>query len=1019
MASQDEKLSFAEKALSTAERIFNTLWKADPSPDMWHWILLILLTFAALSITLILLKKVTGDFIEILAKLTELYKASGLPVWLNNDNKKKVIRRKQFCEVLNSDLAHLAKAENWNDQHFTDLEAEVETEGGYYASTIDRLRRKKSFGLRKERSLIRAIKSSTERAMQLVGEPGSGKSVALRHLAKQLAVRGQTSNEKNAIVPLYINLREMDITDLEKVNADSVREFVLDNIRRGDADTSAYVKENWDDYCNRGLWLFLFDSFDEIPAVMHSAAGSNIIRHYSQAIRHFLQGMGECKGILASREFKGPEALPWKKLRILPLSVEKQDELIRNSFLNEQQMDLARQHLASSRSSIGATPLFLTLLCRYVRDEQRAPANDHDILLQHIERLARREPEYLLRKYGLTPEQLITGAERLARLFAENDTMSLAPTLDQIVSQLPASDIPGGQIERLISALVDSKIGRADVPNAAQGDRRFAFAHRRYQEALFVHYLTVHPDILSAAQLLTETRWREYTVTLLQTCDAETIENLLEQASIILHERAAMQIYNACGHYPLPENLAYFDWSSEIAIPVLGLLQDGLGHRPEDVPEKLSLAVEAFLKPRWENGDTLDRCEVLRLGGLLPQDTLVDYLVDAFNHGTEQERLHAFRLTRFTTELPKAARTAVLKMLFVQVISARDRSEQLTVEALAARLPSSLGARFVVSRGKKLRRHLRWMKRIVSLFSFRDVATMAGSFLPRSLKRMGFQSIFSLDKTKEKDFSDAVDIVFFIFMSIITCIFCLTLYLNKPSTVNILALALSTLVFILSCFVFSPYIVRHHGNKFTFYDTIKWMTANIFTINYLKLILKIISGGALACIFCAIIGYATHWFTNKYISPDFLYSGLGTPGVYIFTGFVIATTLCYITLVFIIITKGLTNRKQRIEYVTKLSSMKNSGCPHLEILYYSESYEQLVFWLQYDAELMNNEVCVRSFSSYILSILRLEKIAIPQSELIRPTCLKSHLPKSDETKAVKNLTTLRQLLERRLMNNPS
>lgn len=92
--------------------------------------------------------------------------------------------------------------------------------------------------------------------MQLVGEPGSGKSVALRHLAKQLAVRGQTSNEKNAIVPLYINLREMDITDLEKVNADSVREFVLDNIRRGDADTSAYVKENWDDYCNRGLWLF-------------------------------------------------------------------------------------------------------------------------------------------------------------------------------------------------------------------------------------------------------------------------------------------------------------------------------------------------------------------------------------------------------------------------------------------------------------------------------------------------------------------------------------------------------------------------------------------------------------------------------------------------------------------------------------------------------------------------------------------------------------------------------------------
>ncbi|MEB5888639.1 NACHT domain-containing protein [Enterobacter roggenkampii] len=1017
MASQDEKLSFAEKALGTGERIFNTLWNTDPSPDLWHWILLIFLIFTTLSIVLILLKKVTGDVIEILAKLTELYKASGLPVWLNNDNKKKVRRRKQFCKVLNSDLAHLAKAENWNDQHFTDLEAEVETEGGYYASAIDRLRRKKSYGLRKERSLIRAIKSSTERAMQLVGEPGSGKSVALRHLAMQLAVRGQTSNEKNATVPLYINLREMDITDLEKINADSVREFVLDNIRRGDADTAAYVKENWDDYCNRGQWLFLFDSFDEIPAVMHSAAGSNIIRHYSQAIRHFLQGMGECKGILASREFKGPEALPWKKLRILPLSVEKQDELIRNSFLNEQQMDLARQHLASSRSSIGATPLFLTLLCRYVRDEQRAPANDHDILLQHIERLARREPEYLQRKYGLTPEQLIAGAERLARLFAENDTMSLAPTLDQIVKQLPASDIPGGQIERLISALVDSKIGRADVPNAAQGDRRFAFAHRRYQEALFVHYLTVHPDILSAAQLLTETRWREYTVTLLQTCDAETIQDLLDHASIILHERAAMQIYNACGHYPLPENLTYFDWSSDSAIPVLGLLQDGLEHRPGDVPEKLSLAVEAFLKPRWENGDTRDRCEVLRYGGLLPQETLVDYLVDAFNHGTEQERLHAFRLTRFTTELPKTARTAVLKMLSVQVISARDRSEQLTVEALAARLPLSLGARFVVSRGKKLRRHFIWAKRIVSLFSLRDVATMVGRFLPRPLERMGFQSIFSFDKTKDKDFLDAVDIVFFIFMLTMICAFCLTLFINKPSIVNIFALILTTLVLLFSCFVFSPYLVRHYGNKLTFYDATRWMTANLFTLGYLKLILKIIFGSALACIFCSVIGYATHWFTNKYMSPGFLYSGVVTPGVYIFTGFVIATALFYIFLLFQIIIKGWANRQQRIEYVKKLSAMKNAGYPDVQILYSSQNYEQSVFWLQYDADLMTNEVCVRTFSSFILSVLRIEKIALLQPELIRPACLKSHIPKTEETTMVKDLTTLRQLLERRLMNN--
>lgn len=1017
MSSPDEKLSFAEKALGTGERIFNTLWNADPSPGMWRWILLVCFMLVVTIIMLTLCIKAAGSLIEILAKLTELYKASGLPVWLDNENKKKVRRRKQFCDVLNSDLAHLAKAENWNDQYFTDLEAEVETEGGYYPSALDRFRRKKSFGLRKERSLIRAIKSSTERAMQLVGEPGSGKSVALRHLAKQLAERGRTSNEKNATVPLYINLREMDITDTGKVNADSVREFVLDNIRRGDADTAAYVKENWDDYCDRGLWLFLFDSFDEIPAVMHSAAGSNIIRHYSQAIRHFLEGMGECKGILASREFKGPEALPWKKLRILPLSVEKQDELIRNSFLNEQQTDLARQHLASSHSSIGTTPLFLTLLCRYVRDEQRAPANDHDILLQHIERLARREPEYLQRKYHLTPEQLIAGAERLARLFAENDTMGLAPSLDQIASQLPVTDIPGGQIERLISALVDSKIGRADVPNTAQGDRRFAFAHRRYQEALFVRCLTVHPDMLSAEQLLTESCWREYAVTLLQICDTETIKDLLNHACIILHARAVGQVYNACRQYPLPDNLAYFDWSSDIAVSVLGLLQDGLAHRPEDVPERLSLAVEEFLKPRWENGDILDRCEVLRLGGLLPENTLVEYLVDAFSHGTEQERFHAFRLTRFTSELPETARNAVLKMLSDQVISARDRAEQLTVEALAARLPSGLGAGFVVARGKKLRRQLRWMRKVVSLFSFRGTAPMLTRFFPWSLKKLGIKPAFAVAVTKDKNVADAVDIVFFIFMLIMAWTFCTILFLNKPSPVNTFAFVLASVVLVFSVMVFSPFIVRHHGNKVTFRDAVWWMKANMLTHHSLKVIVMIMFGGVLILTVCSVIGYVMYWFISKYIPPHILDLEEGTPGVYAITGLAVAAALFYLFIFYQMFVEVWSNRKQQYDSLKKLSILKCSGCTETEILYSSESLRQLVFWLQYDSELLNKVNCIRTFSSFVLYTLRSEKEGMEQSGVTRPACLKIHSPKPAEKEMVKTLKSLRQILEVRLMNN--
>jgi hypothetical protein len=135
------------------------------------------------------------------------------------------------------------------------------------------------------------------------------------------------------------------------------------------------------------------------------------VREYSRAIREFLDGMGECRSILASREYKGPEALPWKKFRILPLSKDRQRQLVENSFLDGDKKHLVNQHLAVERSTLGNNPLFLTLLCRFVKDVGAQPTNDHQLLTSHLQRLSAREPEYILRKYNLSSEQLMEGAE--------------------------------------------------------------------------------------------------------------------------------------------------------------------------------------------------------------------------------------------------------------------------------------------------------------------------------------------------------------------------------------------------------------------------------------------------------------------------------------------------------------------------------------------------------------------------------------------------------------------------------
>jgi predicted NACHT family NTPase len=209
---------------------------------------------------------------------------------LSPEQKEVVQQRKRFCVTVASDLDQLNKSENWNDQQFTDLEAEVEADGWYYASRFDRIIRRRSHGQRRVPSLMKAIETSVERRLLLVGEPGSGKSVALRHLAHEFAERGKKSTDLDAKIPLYVNLKELPPPPDAGPSVGWIKSFVIENVRRGDADTAQYVRDHWDQHMNRGLWLFLFDSFDEIPAVMHAPDESGAIQSHAEAIRQFLDG---------------------------------------------------------------------------------------------------------------------------------------------------------------------------------------------------------------------------------------------------------------------------------------------------------------------------------------------------------------------------------------------------------------------------------------------------------------------------------------------------------------------------------------------------------------------------------------------------------------------------------------------------------------------------------------------------------------------------------------------------------
>ncbi|WP_143466644.1 hypothetical protein [Lentzea kentuckyensis] len=96
------------------------------------------------------------------------------------DEKSRVSRQELFARHLCTLLDELASQEDWQDEKYAELEAEVELEGGQRRRWFSGRR---TDSLRRVGSLSKALRTSTERLILLEGHPGSGKSIALRHVA--------------------------------------------------------------------------------------------------------------------------------------------------------------------------------------------------------------------------------------------------------------------------------------------------------------------------------------------------------------------------------------------------------------------------------------------------------------------------------------------------------------------------------------------------------------------------------------------------------------------------------------------------------------------------------------------------------------------------------------------------------------------------------------------------------------------------------------------------------------------
>jgi len=444
-----------------------------------------------------------------------------------------------------------------------------------------------------------------------------------------------------------------------------------------------------------------------LPEVLSSTEADTIIRSYADAISDFLHGLNQCRGIIASRQFRGPGQFGWPRFHILPLSEGRRFELIHKADLKtDMERDLLGQlGTAAQEIHIMATnPMFLGLLCEYMRTGNPFPQNAHHVFESYIGNRLTRDSERLQRRFRVNPREVRLTAEVAAFCMAADQGLGLSPTrrnLKEAMARQQMTIRPSFDV--LLDALEYLKIARSETATITEESRPFTFAHRRFQEYFATCVVLREPDRVSPRQLLTNARWRETAVVMCQTQPKEVLVRIINEVRCILNEvvanlsllievptesintMASEQGQELHRKESLPEP---FPWPSK-AIHILGLLQDGFGSRLKDLPDDIRANAGHLVLSASNAGSLFDRKWALEVAGIIPSSLLLTLLRDAFKSNSQWLKEVAYRQASRLREIPDDIAQWIRQSLMRLARSGRLRRERHTTFAFLARLDKS------------------------------------------------------------------------------------------------------------------------------------------------------------------------------------------------------------------------------------------------------------------------------------------------------------------------------------------
>ncbi len=307
-----------------------------------------------------------------------------------------------------------------------------------------------------------------------------------------------------------------------------------------------------------------------------------------------------------------------------------------------------------------------------------------------------------------------------------------------------------------------------------------------------------------------------------------------------------------------------------------------------------------------------------------------------------------------------------MEALSDEVIQAETRASQLSIEALAARLPELLGANFVVERSNKIRQRFQIISKLVS--SFIDI-------IPKwVLERTRLLAPDHSDATKRREmirgvmppvvitFLPLILVGFFLFTKLLDLI-------KKSDMQGWVTVGLLLCVFAMLGSICFPYMVRTYGKRIGPTDLVKL----IFRLANIKNFLgvgKVVGGIVVFMTLTVPFGYLIEWSARKILNVTLVTEQGYTYPNMMSIGFIALMLLLY-SFGFIMLVRGIyKNRTNNRRWSRNLIAAKQAESTDFYILYSASDLEELKSWLKSDEQLLSQQESLRAFSSLILNRLR-------------------------------------------------